>query len=202
MAVFPTIKAHSERAQHQHRVVRKLRQALTEEDCTVQMDFAENWMVTYPDEVQAAYFSKEPVTLHPAVVHYKVGDELKRRSLALVTDDRKHDTGAILAFMQRICESVRTLLPNIKTIHYASDSPSSQYRNKTIFSILCKHQALFDGIRATWTYFEAGHGKGPCDGVGAAAKRNADYTVKSGRVIADAVEFAEQGNALEGSVLE
>ncbi|KAK3092276.1 hypothetical protein FSP39_000626 [Pinctada imbricata] len=46
------------------------------------------------------------------------------------------------------------------------------------------------GSRATWNYFEAGHGKGPCDGVGGTVKRMADEAVNSSRAsFQDAEEF-------------
>ncbi len=35
----------------------------------------------------------------------------------------------------------------------------------------------FGFSRVTWNFLEAGHGKGPADGVGAATKRNADAIV-------------------------
>ena len=38
------------------------------------------------------------------------------------------------------------------------------------------------GFPAVWNYFEAGHGKGPCDGVGGTEKRMADEAVKTGKV--------------------
>ena len=201
---FATMYEHSERARIQHQVVRHLRERMSSEECTIQMDFAENWMVSYPEEPQSVYYSKEPVTLHPAVIHYRdvVTGDTKHRSLALVTDDRRHDTGAILAFLRVIARFIRENLPGtVRMLHYVSDSPSSQYRNVSIFSILCKHQQLFDGLAATWTYFEAGHGKGPCDGVGAAAKRNADDAVKRQQLIQDADDFAKQGNRMEGKVV-
>ena len=202
---FVTMREHSLRAQTQHRVVRELREGMSEAEVTIQMDFAENWPVSYPESPQSVYYSKEPVTLHPAVIHYKVKEsdgtvKVKHKSLALVTDDRKHDTGAILAFMGYLSKFVQDELPNVSTIHYVSDSPSSQYRNRGIFSLLAKHRDLF-GVDATWTYFEAGHGKGPCDGVGAAAKRNADLLVKRNHLIENAADFAREGNALEGTVL-
>ena len=194
---FDAMFEHSERARIQHRVVRHLREGLSSGECTIQMDFAENWMVSYPDEVQSAYYAKEPVTLHPAVIHYRddVTGKVAHSCLALVTDDRKHDAGAILAFLRAIVEFIRETLPDtIKTLHYVSDSPCNQYRNISIFSILCKHQMMFDGLEVTWTYLEAGHGKGPCDGVGASAKRSADLAVARNHVIRDATDFARQGN--------
>ncbi|CAC5406185.1 unnamed protein product [Mytilus coruscus] len=34
------------------------------------------------------------------------------------------------------------------------------------------------GVVCTWNYFEAGHGKGPCDGIGGTVKRCADLAIK------------------------
>jgi hypothetical protein len=46
------------------------------------------------------------------------------------------------------------------------------------------------GVKATWNYFEAGHGKGPCDGLGGLTKRLADEAVNMGKTtIQDAYEF-------------
>ena len=61
---FLTSKDHTTRAQNQHRVVRQLREHMSPAECTIQMDFAENWMVSYPEEPQSVYYAKEPVTLH------------------------------------------------------------------------------------------------------------------------------------------
>ena len=47
-----------------------------------------------------------------------------------------------------------------------------------MFMVIATHQTMFIEITASWQYFEAGHGKGPCDGVGGTAKRQADSAVK------------------------
>lgn len=58
-----------------------------------------------------------------------------------------------------------------------SDSPSSQYRNRSMMYLmtqLCKSH----GISAfEWLFSETGHGKGAPDGVGACVKRMADAFV-------------------------
>ena len=52
--------------------------------------------------------------------------------------------------------------------------------------IKCKQ---FD-VSASSSYFECGHGKGPCDGIGGTAKRIADMSVKQGKyIIQDATDF-------------
>ena len=73
--------------------------------------------------------------------------------------------------------TAKGLFPHILHIHYLIDSPTSQYRNSHVMSMIAKHEALF-GVRGDWLYFEAGHGKGPCDGVLGAAKRRTDEAVK------------------------
>ena len=194
-AEFVTMAAHTERARTQHRVVRELRENLSLVEVTIQMDFAENWNISYPEEPQSVYYNKEPITVHPVVIHYKdVSGTTKHYCMALTTDDRKHDAGAILAFLRVIVRFITKNLRGIKVLHYVSDSPSSQYRNISIFSVLCRHHELLDGYDATWTYFEAGHGKGPCDGVGAAAKRTADAAVLKFNLIMNAADFARRGN--------
>ena len=49
------------------------------------------------------------------------------------------------------------------------------------------------GIGATWQYFESGHGKGSCDSVGGAVKRNADLAVRKGQLIQTAKDFYNFG---------
>ena len=77
----------------------------------------------------------------------------------------------------------------MKKIHYWTDSPSSQYRNRFIFHTVAKHQEMY-AISVSWNYFEAGHGKGPCDGLGGSTKRLADEAIRQGKtVIQDAKDF-------------
>lgn len=76
-------------------------------------------------------------------------------------------------------------------VHYWTNSPTSQYRNKTILKVVSCHEKYFD-FKASWNYMEAGHGKGPCDPIGGTAKRKADHVVKNGKVvIQDAIDFFE-----------
>ena len=55
--------------------------------------------------------------------------------------------------------------------------------------MIAHHDKHFE-IQAKWNYFEAGHGKGPCDDLGAVAKRQAADAVNQGKVaIQDAADF-------------
>ena len=95
----------------------------------------------------------------------------------------------ILSFKELISHIRNTFEKDITCIHYWTDFPMSQYRNKTIFNIISLHKQLFQ-ISATWSFFEAGHGKGPCDGLGGASERMANDAVKHGKTtIQDAADY-------------
>ena len=113
-------------------------------------------------------------------------------------DDRRHDAGAVYSFLKVIVKWIKESHPNIQIVHYLTDGPTSQYKNSSIFSIVAKHENLL-GVQASWLYFEAGHGKGACDGIGAAAKRMADFFVKS-LIIHNAQDFANAGNRVPGNI--
>ena len=53
-----------------------------------------------------------------------------------------------------------------------------------MFYLIANHNEVF-GIDGCWDYFEAGHGKGPCDGVAGSIKRQADQAAKHGVPMAD-----------------
>jgi len=48
-----------------------LMDTLTETECTVQVDVNENYVCHYLEKISNAYYSKEQVRIHPAVIHYK-----------------------------------------------------------------------------------------------------------------------------------
>lgn len=57
------------------------------------------------------------------------------------------------------------------------------------------------GFRSiTWNFLEAGHGKGPADGVGAAVKRNADSLVAKGIDIESGAKMYEELSKLKSAV--
>ena len=191
-------KMHAERVTEQYEQMRLLKQTLPASHVTVQVDFAENYVCSYADEVQSAYYSKEQVTIHPSVVHFNKANPaeasslLSHKSFVIVSDETSHTSGTIFAMIKELVPKIKELVPSLETIHYLSDSPTSQYRNANMFNITSLHKQLFD-VSATWQYFESGHGKGPCDGVGGAIKRNADLAVKKGKLIRTAREFYNWG---------
>ncbi|CAG4918489.1 unnamed protein product [Colias eurytheme] len=101
----------------------------------------------------------------------------------------RHDAAAVLAHILPLIEFVE-LLGKIDSIHFQSDSPSSQYRNKTMFYIISKLYWYYTNLRlVTWNYTEAGHGKGAADGIGGTVKRLADAAVAHGNNIVSIDDF-------------
>lgn len=190
-------REHAYRVTTQYSEVKRLKENLKENEGTLQMDFAQNYTCGHTEEIQSAYFAKEQVTLHPMVLHFKEGGELKHKSFVAVTDERTHNSFSVFAFMKTIIPRIKEICPTINKMHYLTDSPTSQYRNTKIMNLISRHETIF-GMKASWTYFESGHGKGPCDGVGGTLKRLADDASKMGSAtIIDAESFFDWSQSLE-----
>ena len=168
--VLPEVKefrSHIERAKVQYKELQNLKRNLPRDHTICQMDFAQNYTCSHAVEIQSAYFAKPSVPLHPMVVYYRDGTdgELKHKSFIMTTDEMSHKAFSVFAFMQRIQPQIKKLISDCKLVHYLTDSPTSHYRNRTIFYVISHHFELL-GTYAGWLYFEAGHGKSACDGIG------------------------------------
>ncbi|KAJ8043841.1 hypothetical protein HOLleu_11116 [Holothuria leucospilota] len=182
---------HVKRVRQQYKAISDLKQKLSQNHAIVQMDFSENYVCQNDLEIQSAYWNSTSVTLHPVVVYYNIpgADELQHKSFVFLSDLGDHNAKTVVAILNKLAPLLEELIPNLETVHYWTDSPSSQYRNRYIFTILSHHTTLF-GLRACWNYFECGHGKSVCDGIGGTAKRQAADAVKQRKVtIQDASDF-------------
>ena len=130
-----------------------------------------------------SYWSQVQVTTHPVVPYYKPNEQLI------------HSRTSIWCKIY-ICSHSITDSPIAKPyilpcILLSTDSPTSQYKNKTIFKTLpcCKE---YFNISAFWNYMELGHGTRPCDPFEGTAKREADKAVKNSRAeIQDPLHFVK-----------
>ena len=109
--------------------------------------------------------------------------ELTPKSYCTISESLEHGPPAIWCHLQPVLSD----LPNaIDTLHFLSDGPATQYKNKTMFYILgSKIKVLFPNLaKFTWNYFESGRGNGAADGIGAVCKRTADRCVAQGKDVA------------------
>jgi hypothetical protein len=157
---------------------------------TCQMDFSENYACRYQDEPAAAFYDRSQVTIKPMVIHYKdANSQMQHKSFVGITGEKGHSAPTTFAFLRKVVPEIQEILPNLSVIHYITDSPVSQYRNKSIVKIIAEHSKYFPGISCTWDFLESGHGKSACDGVGGSIKRFADTAVKTGVIISNADDF-------------
>ncbi|XP_052224930.1 uncharacterized protein LOC127840558 [Dreissena polymorpha] len=140
----------------------------------VHIDFSENYACKYSDEIQSMHFggSRNQLSLHTGVIYLR--DEVI--PICTVSDFLRHDPAGIWAHLTPILKYV-TEDRNLTSIHFISDGPTAQYRNKNNIYLWGHKIAEYGFKKSTWNFLEAAHGKGAADGVGAAVKRAADQQV-------------------------
>lgn len=189
-------KTYKDFASHIHKVIEQykglkhMKERLPVNHVLIQMDFSENYTCQSLEEIQSAYWNATAITLHPTVIYRKdENGKLFHDSIVFVSEVLQHNASMVLAIIKKVVEHVKKSDSNVKGMHFWTDSPTSQYRNKTMFDIISRLKVEY-GIMGSWHYFESGHGKGPCDGVGGTTKRNADNAIKQGKtIIQDADDF-------------
>lgn len=168
---------HERNILHQYKALRELKENLNDNEVAILMDFSENYCTKYSEEIQGYHFggSRLQLSLHTVVVYTK--DSTK--SYCTVSQNNAHSPAAIWEHLKPI---FKTLSTHITCIHFMSDGPVTQYRNKTMFHILASklHVELPDIQKFSWNFSESGHGKSAADGIGATCKRTADAIVAVG----------------------
>jgi hypothetical protein len=118
-----------------------------------------------------AFYFEQHIGLQTGHVWLKDGSF----SFGCISDDTNHMAEAAWTGIQSLL--IDLVHENkVSTINIISDSPVSQYRNKTIMYLM-KTFAMEHDITLKWIYLESGHGKGVADAVGAALKRKFDDAV-------------------------
>lgn len=171
---LPKLFKHEMNIVHQYTTIKSLKESLTEKDAIIHMDFSENYTTKCNQEIQSYHFggSRTQISLHTVVVYTKD----KTTSHCTVSLNLAHSPGAIWAHLEPV---LLTLPSTVENLHFLSDGPVTQYRNKTMFYLLgCRIEEFYPlAVKYTWNFHEAGHGKGAPDGVGATCKRSADQLI-------------------------
>ncbi|KAF9408110.1 hypothetical protein HW555_012084, partial [Spodoptera exigua] len=98
----------------------------------------------------------------------------------------RHDASSVWAHLIPILREVKEILSEVCTIHFVSDSPSAQYRNKKVFYLISQLKNYLPNLTCVvWHYCECGHEKGAPDGVGGVLKRSVDRLVAFGKDVTD-----------------
>lgn len=172
---------HLNRIRHQYKSVKKLKENLAPNEIIVHVDFAENYNCKYAKEVQSVHFgaSRAQITLHTGVL-YSHGRS--PQCFCTLSESTNHGPTGIFAHLEEILEPFLLENPHVDSVHFQSDGPSTQYKNKKMFGIITvslpKRYPQIKKI--TWNYSERYHGKGAPDGVGGLMKRTLDDLVACG----------------------
>ncbi|KYM96050.1 hypothetical protein ALC62_13300 [Cyphomyrmex costatus] len=188
---IPTFLKHYYDTSHQHRTLRNLEDNLKDNEVKIIMDFSENYICKYSEEIQSVHFgaSKTQLSLHTGVFCFKKSQEKKCVSFTTVSECLRHDAPAIWAHLKPILSLIKSFVPKLDVIHFQSDGPSTQYKNKTNFDLFNYHCEKLQLESATWNFTTPGHGKSSADGTGGTLKGLCDRAVSAGTDVTSAVDF-------------
>ena len=131
-------------------------------------------------------------TAHVWIKH----DTSEGQSMVIVSDDLNHTKYSIYMFMQHIFSHLKTTYPDIEHINIFSDGPTSQFKQRALFSNLYAWEMDHD-LKITWNFFATSHGKGVINGIGGTLKRTVWRHVKAERAhVTNASEYSTLGKQL------
>lgn len=191
---LPVFTKHSFDTKHQYKELDEIRKTLSCNQVAIVIDFSENWYCKYASEIQSMHFgaSKKQVSLHTGAFFYKdLQENLQCVSFATVSENLRHDAFAIWAHLDPIFKLVLSLVPGMHTIHFQSDGPSTQYKNRSNLYLFWRKCKSLDLKAASWNFSTPGHGKSSADGTGGTIKAMCDRAVCNGRDITSAKEVVD-----------
>lgn len=186
-SALPRFMQHVSNIIHQHKELKRKKDELKINEAVVHMDFSENYECKYSEEIQAFHFggSREQVSIHTVMVYYKTieSDSTLSKAFSTLSNSLNHDAMAICIHLRPVLEKLINMLPTLSAIHFVSDGPSTQYRNRKMFYLIATYlPSILPTVDViSWNYSEAGHGKGAPDGLGGTIKRTADLLVTQGK---------------------
>jgi hypothetical protein len=135
LAVF---RKHTFNIKCQFRNFRQCLEKIRPTECMILVDFSENYNCKYHQEIQHHHFggSRNQISLHTVVVYaynYKTGIRHEVHSFCTVSASNIHQPAAIWAHLDPILKSIRSPFGCVNTVHFFSDGPSTQYRQKQNF---------------------------------------------------------------------
>lgn len=161
---------------------RKMKASHWKNHVVVQIDFAKIYGCQCLEAIQTVYWNPKIVTLHPTKIYCDALGKLQHRSLMFVSEVLSHNFSMVFRYY-------RNWLGWLKRYMYAGVSwifitgwthqnavsqpvvPLIQFRTLQVCLAVKFHDC--------WHYFESGHGKGACDGIGGMAKSMVDTAIKT-----------------------
>lgn len=169
-----TLLTHHFIAKSQAAYFRDAKLSTAEGEFVVSLDFSENYTFEIQDAIQSHHWANTQATVHPYVIYFRSNGEQKHLNFVVISEKLTHDAHSVDLFNKKLHTylSLKFGEEYIKKIAYFSDGAGSQYKNKYNFFNLALQKTKLR-IKCEWNFFATSHGKGACDGLGGALKRQA-----------------------------
>lgn len=165
-------------------------------ECVLQMDFAENYTISFQDEIQSAHWGQHQVSLYTVMIWHRQ----TVISYVIVSDCREHEKRSVVTYTAAAMDKI-TEIKTVSKVYIWTDGPSSQFKNRYIITFVEKLQKIYN-VQIMWNYFATSHGKGPNDALGGNVKRIAHRQVLARAiVINDAKTFCSAIEAASSNIL-
>lgn len=126
-------KRHTFNIRQQFTYCREQKKNLSENESIVHVDFSENYTCKYSSNIQSAYYgaSNEQAILHTGILY--AGPNVHPLGFSTITSSRMKGPPAIWEHLKPVLTFMKNLFPAIKVVHFLSDGPCLQYRQKANF---------------------------------------------------------------------
>ena len=99
--------------------LRKLKENVPLNEIILLLDFAENYSFVCQGSVQGFHWNNNHATVYSFTLYEKdINGSLNCRSLCIISNERNHGAHTVHAFVTRIIEHIKQVIPNVVKIHY------------------------------------------------------------------------------------
>ena len=129
---LPSFRIHIYHIGHQFAKMNTLKKNLANNETVIHIDYSENYSCKYSREVKDIHCSgcHQQISMHTGVKYLSRG---RVECFCTISSCLRHDATATWAHLEPILKKMRRECPEVTVVHFLSDGPTSQYRNKTNF---------------------------------------------------------------------
>jgi hypothetical protein len=194
---FKFFKLHKFIQNSQKEFLNQTKHKLNPTEAVLIVDYAEKYSTRLQNEVQTAFFGSRSLAVFTA--HAKVGQNAEY-SFAIISDNTNQTKNEVFPSLKYIISKLKSMHPQLRHVTLFSDGSASQFKNRFQFKNL---QHAFEDHQVTieLAFFATGHGKSPCDGIGAAVKRAVRTRVLTGKFqVQCAADFVTCANSFPSRI--
>lgn len=136
---------------HSYKAYRTCIKTLDVSSVVIHINFSENYSCKLNTEIQSMHFGacRRKITLHTGLVYAKDRDPLPFCSLS---NNNYHGPEGIWAHLTPVLQLIKKEFPLVNTLHFYSDGPTTQYRQKKNFYLFCKYTKEHGFVHSTWNF--------------------------------------------------